>query len=131
MKKNQNLDIEETELLNSYENEVKRVLADVYEHNRMVTKDDLKEYLIAIFCKEHNFKEARSDLNRFELQRIEKYLAEYRKIEGVVDLPQYESRGVCYFFLGDRNLLPFLGKNIGENAQRNTERNIKGEFVYA
>lgn len=109
--------------LQPHRNEIESILTSTLEHNPRLGKEEMKRKLISEFSRRYGtFK--MSHLTNEESQRISELSSEENNIKRVADLSEYKSRGVCYFFLNGRNIVPsltpFLAYNKPSSASEST-----------
>ncbi len=88
-----------------YADAMRSVLADVYEYNANLNKDFLKKIFVEGFFQNKPWTYRHGVLSVNEQKKVQERIGERRVI---VDEPHYVSKGICYLFLGKRNLVPEL-----------------------
>ena len=106
--------------LNSYAREIYPLLADVDTYNGKKKKEDVQYALLHKFL-EKTFDGREGMLTHKELGKVQRYQTKEQSPEWVRGKSKYPSRGVCYFFLNGKNLVPSLQSILPYNKPSTVE----------
>lgn len=110
------------EKINKYGGEIREILADVVSYNPKVRKDEIKNSLIRKFSEIYGVKMNLMNLRKDEYERTIE-LSE-KNCELLKDSPTFKGKGVCYFFLDGRNLVPSLQNFLEYNLPSSVKDSI-------
>ena len=94
--------------LQTYEKEIKRVIADAYTYNPDIKKDHIKNVFLSKFSEMYGGTFSNGNLTADEKRNLKFFIEEERKKEWLIGEENYPPKGVCYFFLNGKNLVPSL-----------------------
>ena len=95
--------------LQSHADEIREILADTTSYNPDCKKDDLKMAFLDTFFS-YKGKHENGRLTYDETEKIKEIADIEKQPEWVIGDGSYQSRGVCYFFLNGRNLVPSISE---------------------
>src|SRR3989344_6709148 len=94
--------------LQPYQDQIRNVLTDVVSYKPQITKKQLQDAFLGTFCRNMNTSYCHAAFTSQEKQELQQQLERVNDISWLQGEPRYPSRGVCYFFVGDDNLVPSL-----------------------
>lgn len=101
--------------LQPYREEIERVLSDVYTHNPRIEKEKIEEAFLTKVIQTYGGQWKRGNLTKSEAEAIPLLRKEQRNQEWLRGRENHPARGVCYFFLNGRNLVPSLQQFLPYN----------------
>ncbi len=100
--------------LQQHTDEIRSILTDTVSYNPEMDKDSLKKSFIDIFFS-HKGRYENGRLTYDEMEKAKDIAEKEKKSEWIVGDDSYHSRGVCYFFLNGKNLVPSLNEFLAYN----------------
>ncbi|MCH7568593.1 MAG: lipoate--protein ligase family protein [Nanoarchaeota archaeon] len=100
--------------LQPYKEEIKKILGEVVQYAN-VSKVEIKEKLLENLKQRYGLQFNSGELTDSEYRRTIELSSEEARRDRLTDRDWYKSRGVCYFFVGGKNLVPSLHEVMAHN----------------
>ena len=101
--------------LQNHKEEISEILSSVQKYNSKVSPKEIKNKLMENFEKNYGLKFNKEFLTKEELYRINELAAKEFVEEKLKDKEWYKTKGVCYFFVGGKNLVNSLSSVLPYN----------------